>query len=137
MAPILTGAMMAVKWPEPSENFYASIAQIIATLFVAMMIEFFASEATQRESFDATLVVMLLALSWVGLLACIYALAGASNGLTVGLAGAGVTSASVLVSLTLYDKVKGRSSDVQTDDLVAAFTVILFLVAPVLLLILL
>lgn len=138
LAPILTGATMSVRWPEPSENFYASIAQIIATLFIAMMIEFFAFNTTHRTSFDATLIIVLLAESWLGLLACIYALAGADGGLVVALAGVGVTSASILVSITLYSRVRDsvpsdRHGASAGTDMVAAVTVILFLIAPVVL----
>jgi hypothetical protein len=126
---------MELKWPNPGGSFYSDTGQIIATLFVAMAIEFFAFGA-KGETYDALLAIALLALSWLGLLACIRASAGSATGATVALAGTGVTAASTLVSLSLYEKVKG-GLDSHADDLLAAATVILFILAPVLVLIIL
>jgi hypothetical protein len=134
--PLLVGATMGLKWPNPGESFYSDTGQIIATLFVAMAIEFFAFGA-KGETYDALLAIALLALSWLGLLACVRASAGSATGTTVALAGTGVTAASTLVSLSLYEKVKASGLDSHADDVLAAATVILFILAPVLVLIIL
>lgn len=136
MVPVLVGLAMGKRWADAGENFYSATSQAIATLFIAIAVgEFFAREASEKEALDGLRIVLLIGVSWLGFFACIRALAGDASSVTSGLAGAGVTAASVLVSLSLYDRIKGSREDSDKVDIIAAAVVILFLAIPVSLLI--
>ena len=132
--PILVGLALSKRWPRAGENFYATAAQVIATLFVAAAVEFFAREATQAYMTDSIRLLLLIAVSWAGLFACIRALAGGGTRETAGLAGAGVAAVSVLVSLALYEQIKARGEGSDRIELIAAAVITLFLVTPVVIL---
>jgi hypothetical protein len=133
--PLLVGVAAANSWPHVGKEFYSSLAQVIATLFVAIAVDLFASQASRRSVRDALQLLLLIAQSWFGFFACIRALAGGGTALTAGLAAAGVAAASVLLSLTLYERIRDVSEDSEKDQLIAAVVVTLFLMAPVSLLI--
>jgi hypothetical protein len=134
--PVLVGVTMGYRWPDAGENFYSSTSQVIATLFIAIAVEFFAREAAATGRLEAIRLVLLVGQSWVGFFACVRALAGSPTAGTVGLAGAGVTAASVLVSVTLYDQIMATSGQSDRLKLVAAGVVLFFLFPPVIILIL-
>ena len=131
--PILVGIAMAINWPDAGESFYSSVSQIIATLFIAIAVEFFYTTA-RMEILDVVRVVLLTALSWLGLIACVRALAGDQNSVTVGLAGAGVTAASVLVSLALYEQVTRHQTQDTRAGRMASALIFCFVIIPVALL---
>jgi hypothetical protein len=131
LVPVLIGVTMGAQWPDAGENFYASAAQVIATLFIAIAVEFFAREAAGESALDRLRLVLLIALSWLGFFACLRALAGDPGGTTTGLAGAGVTAASVLVALTLYDEIRKRNEDSLQGEAIGQLIVVMFLAASV------
>jgi hypothetical protein len=132
LLPVLTGIAAARRWPSIDESFYAVASQIIATLFIAISVEFFARDKlVWEDKLDQFMILALIAFSWSGLFACIRAMLDGGTALTSGLATAGLMSASVLVSLALFARVKASSSGSP------ARIVLMFLFPPVLLLILL
>jgi hypothetical protein len=134
LIPALVGARMSQAWPDAGKEFYSTTSQVIATLFIAVTVDFFAGRASRRRAEDALLALVLIAEAWVGFFACVRALAGAQSAWTVGSAGAGVTAASVLVALALYDKIMKGQEDSHEVGLMGAMIVMLFLAAAVVLL---
>jgi hypothetical protein len=136
LIPMLVGVTMGARWPDAGGDFYASTAQVIATLFIAIAVEFFAREASRKSApLDRLRLVLLIAQSWAGFFACVRALAGDATAVTVGLASAGVTAASVLVSLTLYEQIRASSEESGEGGVVGQVIVLLFILVPVLVLI--
>lgn len=110
LIPILAGLVAGIKWPSGSGDFYSLMAQVIATLFVAICVEFFLRDTsiwTSRN--DKFTVVALIAITWTGLFGCIRAMLVGGDGYMTGLATAGIVAASVLVSLALFARVQGSS----------------------------
>lgn len=107
LIPILAGLIAGMKWPSDSVEFYSLIAQVIATLFVAIAVEFFLRDASIWNSpADKFMVMALIAITWTGMFACIRAILVGGDGLMTGFATAGIVAASVLVSLTLFARVQ-------------------------------
>lgn len=132
LLPILIGIAVTLRWPDANENFYEVSSQIIATLFIAIAVEFFGRDKLiWEDKLDQFMVMALIAISWSGLFGCIRAMLNGGSVLTAGLAAAGLMSASTLVSLVLFARVKALNSAPPTK------IVLMFLFPPVLLLILL
>jgi cation transport ATPase len=133
--PLCVGLTVAFRWGDaPGENFYTTISQVIATLFVAIAVEFFTRVATERRPYEAVALLLLMLMGWTGFFACIRALAGNTTSITAGVAATGVTATELLVSLALYDRIVQRS--VETALRTRALWLLLpFLAAPVLVLI--
>jgi len=136
--PLCVGITVASRWHgEAGENFYTTISQVIATLFVAIAVEFFTSADKEREGYEVGVLIALVLLAWTGFFACIRALVGDDTGtsLTAGVAACGLTANVVLVSLTLYMRiVQSRQARALNQGVLWLF--VGFLTAPVLVLIL-
>jgi len=133
LLPILTGVAVAKKWPNSDEGLYATMSQIIATLFIAIVVEFLGPDSrVWDDKLDQFMILGQIAFSWLGLFGCIRAMLDGGTALTSGLAAAGVMSASVLVSLALFARVRPATSGSPPFSFV-----LVFLYPPVLLLILL
>lgn len=131
LMPILTWLAVAKRWPTEDDAYYSTLAQIIATLFIAIAIEFFARDnVLWKDRLDQFMILGLIAISWSGLFACVRALLDGGTAFTSGLAAAGVMSASVLVSLALFARVRPAVSGPPVR------IVLVFLVPPVVLLVL-
>lgn len=122
--PVLTGIRVAQRWPSPGGDFYAATSQVIATLFIAIALEFFARGGLGEEKLDRRMIQGLFVLSWFGFFGCVRAMLGGETAWTSGLAAAGLVSASVLISLVLLARVR-----------VSAELVLMFLIPPVLILV--
>jgi hypothetical protein len=132
--PILVGVAMAAKWPHAGGDFYSSIVQVIATLFVAIAVEFFAREASATGRMEGVRLVLLVGESWAGVFGCVRALAGSGTAVTAGLAGTGVTAAAVLLALALYEEIRKHGDGSDRVELIAGGVLLLFLFGPVLIL---
>lgn len=135
LIPALVGVKIGAVSREPADDFYATSAQVIATLFLAITVGFFARQAAGRGMQDAVVALVLAGQSWIGFFACVRALTGAATDLTRGLTGMGVTAASVLLSLALYDGMLARDDISQRGKSVGAGIILIVLFAAVLLLI--
>ncbi len=96
--------------------------------------DFFARQAEGRGLQDAFVALLLAAQSWVGFFACVRALTGAASDLTLGLTGMGLTAASVLLALGLYDTMTSRSGVSEREKSVAAAVIVIVLFAAIALL---
>lgn len=135
LIPTLAGVRIASANRAPDSDFYATSAQVIATLFVAITVDFFARQAAERARQDALVALMLAGQSWVGFFACLRALTGAATDLTRGLTAMGVTAASVLLSLALYDRMAARADVSEREKALAAFMILIVLFAAIALMI--
>jgi hypothetical protein len=135
LIPALVGVRLATSSREPDGDFYPTAAQVIATLFLALTVEFFARQAAGRGAQDAVIVLALSGLSWIGFFACMRALTGADTDLTRGLTGMGVTAASVLLAVALYDTMAARENVSHREKSIAGVMILIVLFAAILLLI--
>jgi hypothetical protein len=125
---------MGIKWGSVEDNYYESTSQIIASLFIAMAVELFADRQAWSEPLARVQALVLIALSWIGLFACIRALAGGGDAISVALAGAGVTAASTLVALTLYGRIGQMAHESRRHQAMADGVLVVLIVIPVLVL---
>jgi multisubunit Na+/H+ antiporter MnhF subunit len=135
LIPTLVGVRIGIAPRAPADDFYSTSAQVIATLFLAITVEFFARQAAGRGMQDAVVALVLAGQSWIGFFACLRALTGAATDLTRGLTAMGITAASVLLSLALYDRMAARTDVSQREKSVAAVIVLIVLFAAIALLI--
>lgn len=127
--------MMGTDSRKPAGDFYSTSAQVIATLFIAITVEFFARQAAGRGILDAVVALVLCGQSWIGFFACVRALKGSANGLTLGLTGMGVAAAAVLLTLALYDRMAARDDVSGREKSVAGGILLVVLLAAAVLLI--
>jgi hypothetical protein len=132
--PILVGVAMGTAQRDAGNDFYATGAQVIATLFIAIAVEL-VRQADRRQLPNAIGTLVLIGESWIGFFACIRALAGGASSLTLGLAGAGVTAAVLLLSWSLYEQITELDESTHQQKVMAAAVVITFLITAVVLLI--
>ena len=129
--PLCVGVTVATRWGDlAGDDFYTTISQVIATLFLAVAFQLFARAPTERRPYEAGTVPVLVLVGWTGFFACVRALAGDATSGTAGLAAAGVVATEVLASLALYDRVVSSSRD-SAPSAAALWLVVGFLVAPV------
>jgi hypothetical protein len=90
-------------WDEPSkEGYYSTTAQVIATMYVAVAVEFFGEKGGVRLNRLGRLEFLsLLALSWLGLLLSMRALDGHTRPWTSSFAASGVVASVFLVTTSL------------------------------------
>lgn len=131
--PALVGVAMGISQRSASGDFYATSAQVIATLFIAIAVDA-VRQAGQRQVRDAVSTLVLMGQSWIGFFACIRALAGGASDLTVALAGVGVTAAALLLSWSLYEQIAHPEDSTHQQKLIAAALVVIFLFTAVALL---
>jgi hypothetical protein len=129
---VCVGLSVGARWGHKvTPDFYTTASQVIATLFVAVAIEFLARAATERRPYEATTLLLLVLMGWTGFFACLRALAGDATGVTAGAAAGGVTAAQLLTSLALYDLIV-RSERGRGLKAGAVWLACGFLAAPVL-----
>lgn len=121
--PVVVGVGVALRWPDANGDTYSAVAQIIGTLFIAIVLEFFGRDRPfWDDTSDLVAVLGLIAFSWLGLFGCVRGMLDGGSAWTVALAASGLTSASVLVSLSLFARLRiFGPSRVVTLVLVAAF----------------
>ncbi len=134
IVPLAVGLGVGTDAREPSSDFYATGAQVIATLFLAVTVDFFARQATGEGIQDAVVALVLSGQSWIGFFACIRALTGAPGPVTLGLTAMGVTAASVLLALRFYDAMRARENVSEREKAVAAIVILIVLVSALALL---
>ena len=98
--------VFVVHWGERGgDSFYATTAQVIATMYVAVAIEFFAGEGVRLDRAGQTEFVFLLGTSWLGMLASVEALRQSPSAWTPSLATAGLVASVFLVTTALGRRV--------------------------------
>jgi hypothetical protein len=129
--PPCVGVAVGARWAHgANEGFYTTAAQVIATLFVAVTVDFFARAATKRRPEEGLALLVLVLVGWTGFFCCLRALASGGTAVTAGAAAAGVTATQLLTSLALYDRIlsESRGRALQAAGLWLAFG---FMAAPV------
>jgi hypothetical protein len=127
---VLVGIGAAKWWPHASPEYYSVIAQIIVTLFLAVAIEFFTGSRDRADLLDRVLVFPMIAIAWLGLFACLRAIARGGSAFTAGVAAAGVSAAADLIAILLYERLK------KDEPALAGPIVVALIAAPILILVL-
>lgn len=124
--PVVVGVTTAIRWPRFGPDAYPTIAQVIATLMIAIAIELFARDeyAWWEDPHDQIMIIVLIGTTWAGLFGCIRAMLDRGTLLTETLAVAGLMAASLLLSLTLYAHIR------KSKRKVGGLVVLVFLVIP-------
>lgn len=133
--PALIGLTVAIRGPEVGADYFAVVSQLIATLFIAIVVEAVTAGRVWDTRIQAMVTLWLAFLSWVGLFACIRALMEPSSPLLVGLAAAGVAAASTLVALGLHGRIASVALDSTRGQSVAAATAFMLITVPALVLV--
>ncbi|WP_460712730.1 hypothetical protein [Nocardioides dilutus] len=117
-------------WDAPDRgSYYETTAQVIATMYVAVAIEFFAGEGVQLDAAGRAEFVFLLAVSWLGLLDSYGALSQAPSAWTPSLAAAGLVASVFMVTTALGRRVNLKNAKlVKPVIYVAAFSPVLLLI---------
>jgi hypothetical protein len=103
----IIGVGVAVRWKSIENDFYATASQVIATLFIAIILEAFSSEqALWVDDADRLLVLVLIGASLCGLFACLRGLLGDGGRIMNGITAAGIMAASTLVLLALLRRLQ-------------------------------
>jgi hypothetical protein len=114
--------------PDP-DSYYATAAQVIATMYVAVAIEFFAGDGVQLDAAGRVEFVFLLAVSWLGLLDSFGALSRHPSAWTPSLAAAGLVASVFMVTTALGRRVNLKNAKlVKPVIYVAAFSPVLLLI---------
>ena len=114
-----------------ADSYYGTTAQVIATMYVAVAIEFFTGGGVEFDARGRIEFLLLLAVSWLGLLASLQAVSGNSEDWTSAIAAAGVVASVFLVTTAL-----GRRVILKNEKLVkpiiymAAFAPVLITLVP-------
>jgi hypothetical protein len=104
---VIVGLGTAMRWGRVDSDYYATVSQIIATLFIAVVLEAFSSEQLLwQDDADKFLVLALLGLGLFGLFASVRGLLGGGDRLTSGVAAAGLVAVAVLVMLALLRRIQ-------------------------------
>jgi len=118
----------------PTSEFYSTVSQVIAAMYLAVAIEFFTGGGVALDGFGRAEFATLLALSWLGLIACFRGLVtaeGAWEPWTAGLAGMGLVASALLVTSNLADRAAVRNSKlVQPVVFVACLAPIAVFIVP-------
>jgi hypothetical protein len=133
---VVAGMLTSQRWTGMDSGFYGVISQLIATLFIAITVEFFAQlPRSWKGTQERIAIFILIVMSWTGLFACITALvalgakhAGEVPAWLAGFAGSGLLAAAAVVSLSFTERLRGKDRPRQTLIAVA------FVVPPVVLL---
>ena len=111
-----------------SETFYATSAQVIATMYVAVAIEYFTGDGVELDASGRGEFIFLLAVSWVGLLASIRALTIDAVPWIPSMVSAGLVASVFLVSTGLGRRVNLKNAAmVKPVVYVASFSPVLLL----------
>lgn len=123
LLPVLAGLVVAKRW-DADAGFYSTVSQIIATLYIAIAVEFFTAERLLWEDGpDQVLVLALLGSSSLGLFACVRGfLIGGGGPVMTGLAAAGLMACSMLVGLALLRRIR-LSERIPPMQVLAVFVV--------------
>lgn len=100
---VLAGVGVAMREPNADSDYFATVSQIIGTLFIAVVLEAFTYERVLwADNTDRYLILALLGIALFGLFACVRGLLGLGGPLPTGAAAAGLTAAALLVALALF-----------------------------------
>ncbi len=125
LAPVLFGVGVGLRWPKLDDRAYDIVAQVIATLFIALAVELLAQKpGAWRDPAHRVQAVALVLIAWFGLFGCIRAIFDDGSALTAGLAAAGLAAASALIALAAYARATDSSSQGPT------WLVVLLLMPP-------
>jgi hypothetical protein len=124
--PLAVGLTTAIRWPRFGPDAYPTIAQVIASLMIAIAVELFAREGPEwwEDPHDQVMIIALMGTTWAGLFGCIRAMLHEGTLLTETLAVAGLMAASLLLSLALYMHIR------RSTRRVGGVVVLVFLVTP-------
>jgi len=135
--PVLAGLSVGARWPHAGAEFYATVAQVIVTLVIAIAVEVVTDRDQRPSPYGLAVPLSLFFVGWIGLLASIRGLAGSSSGnsLIAGCSAAGLTAMGLLTSLALFERIeRGRAESspyaafaVMASYLVAVLLVFMFL----------
>lgn len=116
-------------WGAPgSEAFYGTAAQVIATMYVAVALEFFVGEGVVLDAAGRVEFVLLLGVSWLGLLASFEALSREPHSWSPSMAAAGLLASVFMVTTGLGHRVNIRNANlVRPVVYVATFSPVLIL----------
>lgn len=117
-------------WGAPdSDAYYGTAAQVIATMYVAVSIEFFAGDGVSLDAPGRIEFVLLLGMSWLGLLASFGALSRVPPIWAPSLAAAGLVASVFMVTTALGRRVNLKNAKlVKPVVYVAAFSPVLYLI---------
>ena len=112
-----------------TDSYYATVAQVIATMYVAVAIEFFAGDGVELDAAGRAEFVFLLGVSWLGLLDAVGALSRNPSAWTPSLAAAGLVASVFMVTTALGRRVNLKNTTlVKPVIYVAAFSPVLLLI---------
>jgi hypothetical protein len=105
------GIHVGFNYASTDANYYATASQVIATLFIAIFLDKFTTDdPLWDDRLHRFLVMALLVASLLGVFASVRGLLGHGNGLTTGLAAAGLVSGFLLVALGLARRLRACAS---------------------------
>jgi hypothetical protein len=107
--PVFAGISVGARWPHADATFYATVAQLIVTLVVAIAVEVVTDQDRRPSPYGLVVPVSLFFAGWIGLLASVRVLAGISttgNSVTAGSSAAGLTAMGILTSLALFERIE-------------------------------
>lgn len=94
----------------PGSDYYSTVAQVIAAMYLAVALESFTSGGVTLGRFDQVEFAVLLMISWIGLIACLRGIVVVSEeAWTAGLGGSGLIAATLLVTSNLANRVSIRN----------------------------
>lgn len=112
-----------------SDSFYGTAAQVIATMYVAVSIEFFAGQGVVLDAAGRVEFVFLLGASWLGLIAATDSLVRDSPTWAPSVAAAGMVASVFLVTTALGRRVNLKNAQlVKPVVYVAAFAPVFYLI---------
>lgn len=97
-----------------STDYFTTVAQVIAAMYLAVALEFFSGKGVTLDQFGRSDFAALLTLSWIGLIACIRGIVYPEHW-TAGLAGMGLIASAMLVATNLARRVAIRNPKLVTS----------------------
>src|SRR4051794_33004296 len=74
--PLACGYFVAAAWdPQAHNDYFATVSQLIATILLAVAVEYFVGESRPIPASERRLFIVLLSEAWLGLFVCVAALA--------------------------------------------------------------
>lgn len=105
--PVMVGTAVAIRWGTHEAEFYETVSQIIATLFIAIVVEFFTpKQMLWEDGPDHVLILILLSIGSSGLFGSLRGILGGGGPIFTGVAAAGLMACTMLVSLALLRRIR-------------------------------
>jgi hypothetical protein len=105
MAPPLLVAFDFFARSSPSDEFYSTVAQVIAAMYLATALEYFTAGGVTLDTVDRWEFCVLLAISWAGMMACTRGVVVDGEAWTAGLGAMGLVASALLVTSNLAKRV--------------------------------